>query len=56
MMGDGIFGNMFDLDRDGTLDALERAVEFQFFDEIVMGDVSDEGYETDNIIASKSAF
>ena len=35
MMGDGIFGSMFDFNRDGTLDALERAVEFQFFDEIL---------------------
>jgi len=45
MMGDGIFGSMFDFNRDGTLDALERAVEFQFFDEIVMGNDSDEDLE-----------
>lgn len=45
MMGDGIFGNMFDFDRDGTLDAIERAVEFQFFDEVVMGNDSDEDIE-----------
>ena len=48
MMGDGIFGIMFDFDRDGTLDALERAVEFQFFDEIVMGsDLDEDNYEID---------
>ena len=35
MMGDGIFGNMFDFDRDGTLDAIERAIEFQFLDVII---------------------
>ena len=44
-MGDGIFGSMFDFNQDGTLDALERAVEFQFFDEIVMGNDSDEELE-----------
>ena len=50
MMGDGIFGSMFDFDRDGTLDAIERALEFQFFDEVVMGNDSDEdieAYESD---------
>lgn len=48
MIGDGIFGSMFDFDRGGTLDALERAVEFQFFDEIVMGNDSDEELEEDS--------
>jgi len=44
----GSFGSMFDFNRDGTLDALERAVEFQFFDEIVMGNDSEEDdYEID---------
>ena len=42
MMGNGIFGNMFDFDQDGTLDAIERAAEFQFFAEVVMGNDLDE--------------
>lgn len=29
-MGKGIFGTMFDMNRDGKLDAWERAIEFQF--------------------------
>ena len=41
-MGYGIFGNMFDFDGYGTLDAIERAIEFQFLDEVVMGHDSDE--------------
>ena len=50
MMGDGIFGSMFDFNQDGTLDAIERAIEFQFFDEVVMCNDSDEdveAYESD---------
>ena len=29
-MGKGIFGTMFDMNRDGKLDTWERAMEFQF--------------------------
>ena len=35
MMGKGIFGSLFDFNRDGTLDAIERAAEFQFLDAII---------------------
>ena len=30
-MGKGIPGDLFDLNRDGRLDAIERAAEFPFF-------------------------
>ena len=31
----GIFGDMFDLNRDGEMSAFERAVEFSFLDEML---------------------
>ena len=31
----GIFGNLFDLNRDGKLDSIERGMEFSFFNEIM---------------------
>lgn len=31
----GLFGGMFDFDRDGELDAFERAAEFMFFEEMM---------------------
>lgn len=37
-MLDGFFGGMFDLNRDGKLDAFERALEYQFIEEELMGD------------------
>ena len=50
MMGDGIFGSMFDFNRDGTLDALERAVEFQLINELSMRrDSDDAGADCDNV-------
>ena len=41
----GLFGNMFDFNRDGKLDAFEMAAEFQFFNDVIMGD--DESREDD---------
>lgn len=47
-MLDGFFGGMFDLNRDGKLDAFERALEYQFIEEKLMGDEGDEdGIEDD---------
>ena len=40
-MGKGIFGGLFDFNNDGKLNAFERAAEFQFFNDVVMGDDSD---------------
>jgi len=31
----GLFGNMFDMNRDGKMDCFERAMEFEFIDSIV---------------------
>ena len=46
-MSKGIFGSMFDFNRDGKLDAIERAAEFQFFNDVVLkereSDTEDEG-------------
>lgn len=33
----GLFGSMFDFNRDGELDAVEMAAEFQFFSNVIMG-------------------
>lgn len=38
----GFFGSMFDLNRDGKLDAFERALEYQFIEEELMKDEEDE--------------
>ncbi len=35
-MSNGIFGSMFDFNRDGRLDAIERAAEFQFFNDVIL--------------------
>ena len=35
----GLFGDMFDFDRNGKLDTFERAMEFQLFEEMI----NDEG-------------
>ena len=44
-----LFGNMFDFNRDGKLDAFEMAAEFQFFNDVVMGnDDSRDDEETDD--------
>lgn len=31
----GLFGDMFDLNNDGELDSLERALEYQFMDDLI---------------------
>ena len=35
-MSKGLFGGLFDFDHDGKMNALERAAEFQFFNDVVM--------------------
>lgn len=52
-MKNGVTGGMFDLNRDGKMDAFERTVECQFLDEAVFSDdssdeVSDDLDEDDN--------
>lgn len=37
-MSDGIFGDLFDINNDGTLDVFEKGLEFQFLDEITKDD------------------
>ena len=46
----GIFGSMFDLDHDGQLSTLERAMEFGFLEEIEGGGENDDfwDYEDDD--------
>ncbi len=39
-MSNGIFGDLFDLNGDGNLDALEQGLEFMLLDELT----SDDGY------------
>ena len=34
----GMFGNMFDFNRDGKMDAIEMAAEFHFFNDVIMGE------------------
>lgn len=34
----GLFGKMFDLNRDGKLDSLERAMDYMLFNEIMQED------------------
>ena len=41
-MGGGIFGSLFDFNRDGKLDALERGMEFMAFRQIMGGSTGDE--------------
>ena len=47
----GLFGNMFDFNRDGKLDAFEMAAEFQFFNDVIM---SSEDSEDDDGSTSSS--
>ena len=37
----GLFNGLFDLNRDGKLDSLERALEFGFFVELMESDKKD---------------
>ena len=43
----GIFGNMFDFNRDGKLDAFERAMEFDFLNSLDESD--NDGYDDDEL-------
>ena len=40
-MTNGIFGDMFDFNSDGNLDALEQGLEFMFLDEITKEESDD---------------
>lgn len=44
----GLFGGMFDFDRDGDLDSFERAMEFQFLEELEREDDDDDDYDYDD--------
>lgn len=45
----GIFGNMFDFNRDGKVDDFERAMEFMFIEEMLKDASDDEGeFDKDN--------
>ena len=46
-MGFGIFGNMFDFNRDGKMDAFERAAEFGFLHEVVLADEAEDEQTSD---------
>ena len=46
----GLFGNMFDFNRDGKLDAFEMAAEFQFFNDVIMS--SEESEDDDGSTGS----
>ena len=41
-MSNGIFGDLFDLNNDGNLDALEQGLEFMFLDELTSDDDYDD--------------
>ncbi len=43
-MTNGIFGNMFDFNNDGNLDAFEQGLEFMFLDQLS----KDESDDSDN--------
>ena len=43
----GIFGRMFDMDHDGELSPLERALEFGFLEEIEGEDEKDDFWDGD---------
>ena len=48
-MTGGIFGNMFDFNRDGELSAFERAAEFQFFHDVILAEDESEEYEEETV-------
>lgn len=41
-MGKGFFGDLFDFDRDGELDPMERAMDFLAFEEMTSEDEADD--------------
>ena len=48
-MTGGIFGKLFDLDGDGKLNAMERAMDFMLFDEMTREDEREEELEDDGL-------
>lgn len=45
----GIFGNMFDFNRDSKVDGFERAMEYMFLEEMLKDDSDDEDeFDEDN--------
>lgn len=40
-MTNGIFGDMFDLNKDGNLDVFEQGLEFMFIDELIKTESDD---------------
>lgn len=50
-MCNGIFGDIFDFNNDGQLDAIEQAAELSFIEEVVLNDEdsdSDSDFDNDN--------
>lgn len=41
----GLFGNMFDMNRDGKVDCFERAMEFHFIDSVVNEEYNEDDEE-----------
>ena len=48
-MSGGIFGKLFDLDRDEKLNAMERAMDFMLFEEMTREDESEEELEDEGL-------
>ena len=44
-MAGGIFGNMFDLNRDGKLDSMERAMEFMVYNKVTEKNYDERDYD-----------
>ena len=47
--GKGLFGGMFDLNGDGKIDAVERALEFAVFNEIINNEIINEDSDDDDV-------
>ena len=47
-MSKGIFGGMFDFNGDGQLSAMEQGLEFQFFNDVILGRNEDETDEEES--------
>lgn len=47
-MTGGFFGKLFDIDRDGKLNAMEQAMDFMLFDEMMRENESVEGLEDED--------
>ena len=47
-MAKGLFGDLFDLNRDGKMDSFERAAEFQFLTDVF---TANEGRASDDLFA-----